>query len=36
MSVVAGIDSSTALGFSVEPAGGSAQPTEVFASIELA
>lgn len=30
-----GLDSSTALGFSVEPPGGSAQPTEVFASIPL-
>lgn len=34
--VVTGIDSSTALSFSLEPAGGSAQPTTVFASIELA
>lgn len=34
--VLTGIDSSTALGFSLEPSGGSAQPTEVFASIELA
>ena len=33
--VLTGLDSSTALGFSVEPTGGSAQPTEVFASIEL-
>ena len=34
--VLTGLDSSTALGFSVEPTGGSAQPTEVFASIGLA
>lgn len=34
--VLTGIDSSTALGFSVEPTGGSSQPTEVFASIALA
>lgn len=30
-----GIDSSTALSFSLEPTGGSAQPTEVFASVAL-
>lgn len=33
--LVTGIDSSTALSFSLEPPGGSEQPTEVFASIPL-
>ncbi|MCQ4121136.1 anti-sigma factor [Rhodococcus tibetensis] len=33
--VVRGIDQSTTLGFSVEPAGGSPQPTNIFATISL-
>ncbi|MEV0945018.1 anti-sigma factor [Rhodococcus sp. NPDC049939] len=33
--VISGIDQSNALGFSVEPPGGSTQPTDIFATVNL-